>query len=268
MTEADMFEKTLLLQQVRFDTHGGLDYIAGDNPIKNWLRYRLRNDNFDCDSSTAAKEMYQSLWGVKNWKLPDLGEVTGETMCSFWTTYKQALILCEQEVLRKILKVEKVTWHRGIGVKQQVELFIHFDEFSNVNNDPDIKRFAELTHCLGNMIIVPKGVNSRRNSMSEKIPDNERTFDYWDLSLYHLLAPKAPQYLQDYQDEFRLMLKVLKVKKLGLQPWFDGGQPKLLAGHTVDHPLPTSSEDLKNLVRDMNERIAARTKILAGIASS
>jgi hypothetical protein len=46
--------------------------------------------------------------------------------------------------------------------------------FRKLNELLYIRKFAHLTHCLGNLTLVPKGFNSARYS---------KTKDYWDLSL-------------------------------------------------------------------------------------
>ena len=64
---------------------------------------------------------------------------------------------------------QKYTWNEF--------LLDNFTKFERVHQDPQLKRFAELTHSIGNITVVPLGFNSGR-SLSFK--------DYWDYSLEQL----------------------------------------------------------------------------------
>ena len=64
---------------------------------------------------------------------------------------------------------KKYTWNEF--------LLDNFTKFDRVHQDPQLKRFAELTHSIGNITVVPLGFNSGR-SLSFK--------DYWDYSLEQL----------------------------------------------------------------------------------
>lgn len=64
---------------------------------------------------------------------------------------------------------KKYTWNEF--------LLDNFTKFERVHQDPQLKRFAELTHSIGNITVVPIGFNSGR-SLSFK--------DYWDYSLEQL----------------------------------------------------------------------------------
>lgn len=64
---------------------------------------------------------------------------------------------------------KKYTWNEF--------LLDNFTKFERVHQDSQLKRFAELTHSIGNITVVPLGFNSGR-SLSFK--------DYWDYSLEQL----------------------------------------------------------------------------------
>lgn len=256
------FASTLLDQYVCYEKYGGLDYQSGDNPIRNWIRSKLRGVEPDVDNTERAVLAYRELWGVEDWKINDLGglKVSSDTMCSFWTTYKQALVLKEGEKLKKILGVDEISWNK-FGLQSLIKIFINFDEFSLVNENKDFQRFAELTHCLGNMIIVPEGFNGARNRC---------TRDYWDLSLFKVLNSGAGS-LDKYKSDFRKIIEKFEISGLGLDPWFNNPKKssshlteldvKLLEGHTVESVLP-GEKSIDLLVKDINCRIQARAKIL------
>lgn len=279
------FTSTLLEHYARYEEYGGLDYDPHDNPIRNWLRYRLRAGEVHADASLKAVEMYRELWGVEAWKIADLGsmDVTGETMCSFWTTYKQSLVLGAQEKLRELLGKPKVTWARGVGLGILQDLFIHFDDegFNEVHSNKELQRFAQLTHCLGNMIIVPQGFNGARNKLA--VQEKDYTYDYWDLSLEFLLHSEPPAHLEDYKSNFLRILRHYGLERLGLTLWFREGvdvealtsdDVELLPGHEYANrstrywQLPRASSlrnslsELEIMVREINRRIEYRANML------
>lgn len=75
------------------------------------------------------------------------------------------------------LKVyEGMTWIRF--------LIENFDVFSKVHNSEELKKFAVLTHTIGNIAIVPYGFNTGRKfndywDMALKLLKNDLSFDEW-----------------------------------------------------------------------------------------
>ena len=217
-----------------------LTYVPSDNPIKNWLRYRCRyyllSDQFDCDRCDAVKETYKELW-PQAFAEGQTNKYTGDTMCSFWTTYKQALFLTTGKKFCR-------------GDEQQ--LLKDFDEYA-VNDDPDLKEFAYLTHTIGNLIIVPSGFNTGRYPATK---------DYWDITLEKF-------YKEKQHIDFASMVEG-SVGDLHLEDWFDegtidGNVKMLFTNHSSAHLMPNTEDEIARCVRAMNDRIKKRGRKLTRI---
>lgn len=66
-------------------------------------------------------------------------------------------------------------------------LIENFEVFSKVHNSEELKKFAVLTHTIGNIAIVPKGFNTSR-----------KFNDYWDMGLKLLQKDLSPNEWEDY----------------------------------------------------------------------
>ena len=172
-----------------------LEIGTEDDPILLWYIYRKidnkndekndenekndeKNDEneknvrlFDCDSWNGSNdlmdEIYDRLWRNKMDKsLRD--KFGGDTMNSFATTF-----------------------HAFSGKKSDKD---SFDDYKEKKDSYDaLRKYAKLTGCLGNFVLVPKGFNDYRGLAGT-------IRDYWDLSLHELRCDRSGQGWLDLVD--------------------------------------------------------------------
>lgn len=167
----------------------GCSFSAFDNPIERWIAYSLqpqfalmRNGSLwnhyaiDCDGSKSAEivpaainALYQALWH-------DVPADSGDTMNSFWTTYKQALIVMGHADWQSSAKC-------GILAEMIDEEGRLRPEFCAENDcgqrvaEYYLQMLAYLTHTIGNFIPCAGPFNSGRYAL---------TCDYWDITLEYV----------------------------------------------------------------------------------
>ena len=110
-------------------------------------------------------------------------------MNSFYQTYRLLLLSSDKSFWKSDFNA--FCNNRGVGVKPKsikknaLKLLRYewllsekvFNHYENINNHPDVMRFATVTHTIGNMTLLPKGFNVGRAIA---------TRDYWDLTLMSL----------------------------------------------------------------------------------
>lgn len=170
------------LNKVHYDFKN--DYLRSETKIEQFLHYKNKPNRIDLDSIKEVVEIYceanEFLNGgnivtenCKVYRIEKNGYIyTGETMNSGLLTLKKALQLspnykenCKKfgisgSFSKNIDKFIANLHHFQIGVK--IEL---------------LNKFLELTHTIGNFILVPEGFNTGRNLL---------TSDYWSLALYNI----------------------------------------------------------------------------------
>lgn len=244
------FEQSLLTQDNLL-----LDYVWEDNPVKNWLRYRLRG-GYDCDASPLALAAYAKLWPNLEYRraIKDPADkVQGDTMCSFWTTYKQAIKLWGKETSEGARTLQKYGLTGNWGAGRTDLLLENFTDFKEINEEAAIREFAYRTHTIGNMIVVPNGMNVARARIGN---------DYWDITLEKFYANPDGTADPELITAFQYMLNN---NNMYLDDWLNGKEVKMLPGHTVETALPQTLEDLFKLVEEINRRIASRTHTIAEV---
>lgn len=121
-------------------------------------------------------------------------------------------------------------------------LLKNFGEFEKVHKNPNLMKFAELTHTIGNITIVPKGFNRSRAS-----------HDYWDFALESLRVFLASFNSWNNYVEIYCMQPFLKE---------DGELVSLWEGHLEgETPLLLQDKDMVNeFLVGVNKSIEVRGK--------
>ena len=238
-----------------------------ESPLSLWLDYCCCQ-TVDCDGckstpvvTKAANELYQALW-------PDAqkrGADSADTMNSFWTTYKRALILDGQSMSSRgdipaIHDNQESYRLSDDAVRSQIELFAH------------------LTHTCGNFIPVGGKFQQRGGHI---------TMDYWDVTMQYVKewyeGSKDVEFLVGCDEWLSSFGEGARgwntfVEKNFLQPYvFGRGDTKhkpydvrhLFRGHYFDpnknyycdHLLPWKKELLACLL-SMNAAIIARGNLM------
>lgn len=193
-----------------------LKSLSGDSALINFLKYKglPKFCDFDCDGtirknyvrqgfySWFPREIYRTLW---NWR--DQGKSRGrefkyvtirqfgrscydcdmqmgpDTMNSFWITFSAYLITNYGDTYRWNNFKNTVFFKEGENGRQRdradgIKELIEADE--NYIHSDKIKEFAEWTHTVGNIVLVPAGYNGYRGTQP-------CIKDYLDLSLDNLV---------------------------------------------------------------------------------
>lgn len=188
-----------------------------DSALINFLAYKGLPDfcGFDCDGTIShdhnkqgyyswfMREIYRTLWNWQDLYKADEKEFMNmlvkrfakscyedmemgpDTMNSFWITFCAYLISFCDDTYKwngnfKNTFLFKAGENgeqrkRAIRLKSDIENRVE----TRINNK-NIDRFAQLTHTIGNMVLVPAGYNGYRGT-------KHYLKDYFDLSLYNLL---------------------------------------------------------------------------------
>lgn len=190
--------------------------LSGDSALINILKYKglPKFCDFDCDGtirknylkqgyySWFPREIYRTLW---NWKdlcrFKDVEfkyatirqfacscydrdmKMGPDTMNSFWITFSAYLIANYNDTYKWNNFKNTVFFKEGENGKQRdradgIKELIEADE--NYIHSEKIKEFAEWTHTVGNIVLVPAGFNGYRGTQP-------CIKDYLDLSLDNLL---------------------------------------------------------------------------------
>jgi hypothetical protein len=262
-----------------FDLKRVLLLAYGDNPIKAFLtarRFRYA-ETADSEVDYRSKEAWRDLRGhVETLAVVDevfMAIFTDEdlthkdVMHSFWNTYKYALQLAYPSVfiglntypgphVRRAPFVGKMDVWFADNIKANAEahgleltyncatwfdfLLENFDKFPLVNENKELQRFAQLTHTIGNITLVPKGFNRRRSCQ-----------DYWDFALLKL---KAKMTKADW-------LQYVKNHEMQMYVTPEGDVIPFWENH-FNVLTPTNEEELFEFVRKVNHGIEKRGKAL------
>jgi hypothetical protein len=243
-----------------------------NDPVRKWLLYKSSPYLFDADSSNgtceATMRLYRQLW---NWDTENkLSKAPSDTMNSFWITYKAAMQICCSGMSLGWTVREVDEFHsdgRGRPTKEDTcylaenyyRLMDEDERFRELNELPYIRRFARLTHCIGNLTLVPRGFNRARSL---------RTKDYWDLSL-GLLKDKWGVWktggvipgAKDFEEyiHFYFMEMYIDAGKGDYLP-LTRSHARCYSG--ASQLLPANREELKECVGQMNDRIEKRGEIM------
>jgi hypothetical protein len=181
-------------------------------------------------------------------------EVRADTMNSFMTTYDQA----------------KIIYKNGEN---------HL--YANANENEELRKFARLTHTIGNFTLVPRNLPpfTTVNISFNQYRGRKTVYDYWDLSLRllkeNLVFPESNLedsfeqyvrlfYLKDYYLDDNHTIKPLftRHKKLLAEPLEMPLSLTTALGKTLkpDDFLPQSESELIEFLKTVNFRIEKRGK--------
>ncbi len=257
-----------------------------DDEMRKRLGYTRRaarlTYQIECDGSKSAKmvpaainALYAALW-------PEVPADSGDTMNSFWTTYKQALHVMGRAKWRARSKAGILAAMTDEAGHLRPEYAIT-GMFALDRIDQQLKMLAYLTHTIGNFIPCDGPFNSGRYKATD---------DYWDATLEYVrdwyLNRQGVKVESDVPDvgfnagvlaECRGWLDSFG---RGVQGWnafveenylsayvetdpagASGGQGayvvrSFFAGHGFGHLLPKDPPELQELLAHMNAAIVAR----------
>ncbi|MGM0965635.1 hypothetical protein [Bacillus pumilus] len=229
--------------------------IKTTSPIKLMLEYKIgKLKEADCDKKPF--HIYQVLWGTESDQkietkryLDRYNLIRGETMNSFWTTFKNSVINSSN----------KNTLYDDIGIDprmaliDQCHLLIYNDNFRDFelvkNNISAFEKFATLSHSIGNFTVLPHWMNTGRYCFSQ---------DYWDVTL------------QSFFDFFKPMGCWRNcVETYFLQPYVNNDEEWTVSEFWEGHFLnikkpkqltPQNQEELIEYLHKVNLRIEERGK--------
>mgnify|MGYP000689413057 CR=1 FL=1 len=176
--------------------------ISATDPILLWYIYKKIDENeknvrlFDCDSWNGSNdlmdEIYDRLWRNKmnKWGCSSSHDkFGGDTMNSFATTFHALFcdgdsFLAYKKEIKSIESEEREEKKKREEEKKREEKKKFYDA---------LRKYAKLTGCLGNFVLVPKGFNGYRGLAGT-------IRDYWDLSLHELRCDQSGQGWLDQVD--------------------------------------------------------------------
>lgn len=232
------------------------------------LAYKFSHDGFDCDGSGEGnerdlcgliREVYRILWGwndkegdgkVKRYAPCCIsGEILfgPETMNSFWTSFGAYMNNPQ------LIKTGKYEWKRNTVLfsenkkmsKNEREKKIFDEAPGDVEKSSDkdnLKEFAQMVGCLGNMTLTFKGNN-------QKIAN-----DYWDIKLDKQILRKNDRGIGIKNKFINLFFQwdyvYVKDGAYCFKPFYNG--------HSENNSFPSEVENLESYFDKVNKYILRR----------
>lgn len=187
-----------------------LEREAAHDPILLWYIYEKIDENkkkvklFDCDSWNGSNdlmdEIYDRLWRNKMDKsLRD--KFGGDTMNSFATTFNafsgeesyEKTFCAYKKDIKSIESEENKEGEENKENKENKEREEKKKKKEKKKFYDALRKYAKLTGCLGNFVLVPKGFSGYRGPAGT-------IRDYWDLSLHELRCDRSGQGWLDLVD--------------------------------------------------------------------
>jgi len=239
--------------------------------------------NFDCDRCDYTKSIYSKLWGFDDTLSGSYQNISVgrkqikmgmETMNSFWTTFAWALNKwCIKDIKKEIGIVEVCSDSQEILLKNYDKLIVIMEKNLSKEIVDKFIMFAQLTHTIGNMILVPKKVSpytdGEQNSTQKKVDLSfnmaraSKWNDYFDLSLLWLYNNREEDWTKEtficYAEKFFLMDYVTEKGKVIPLIKSHG---KILRGDFEEESRPKSKKELAELLDNINNRIVFRGKLM------
>lgn len=237
-----------------------LNQVFGENSVFNQLP---QNQQFDPDK--VAFPIYHLL----GWQNLPQDNVRGDSMNSFKTTFTQAILKSNNR--DKIYN--KIHINKNEFLDQQYAQLITDDNYSQFTViselQSELTKFAELTHSIGNFIVLPYEFNCFRGK-------NQGICDYWDITLrrikeyYDLKEQQSPNLAdfitKNHLENFDTTIKTWHdfIEKYALQPFVNKNDEivELWDGHLDSSITPKKIEEFKQFYTRTNQAIIERGKIL------
>lgn len=234
------------------DTEESLEAASS---IRLMLEYKMGQlKETDCDK--RPYHVYQLLWGKKGDQkleskryLDRYNLLRGETMNSFWTTFKNSVINSSN---RKTL-YDAIGIHPTEPLIDQCHLLISNDRFKEFNlikrNIAAFEKFATSSHYIGNFTVLPHWMNTGRYGFSQ---------DYWDVTLQSFFDFLKPmECWKNFVEIYYLQPYVNNDNEWTVSEFWEGhflsiGKPKQLT--------PRNQEELSEFLHKVNLRIEERGK--------
>ena len=201
------------------------------------------------DSDKEAFYLYKCL----GWQESQESIIRGETINSYLTTFNKAMELSyNYDFLYKELKLDEII---TIGKKDFPQYYINlyknknYEKFDIIAKNADnFEKFAELTHTIGNFIVLPHWMNTGRYNFSR---------DYWDLTLLSLY-----EWFNAFLTEDEPWNKF--IKNYYLQPYVNSNyQPEIFwENHSFRNKELEGTEEFSIFLKKVNERIEERGKFI------
>ena len=181
-------------------------------------------------------------------------KLLGETMNSFLTTFKCALALeqssdCDTQSDKLVIKSGKKLpfsdlYDKDKNIEEQP--YMAFDVVKS--NQDAFRKFAKLTHTIGNFTVLPHWMNTGRSNLSQ---------DYWDIFLLslqewlHLISPTSEAWINFIELYY---LQPYVNKDYQIEP--------LWKNDSYTTPILKEKEDFPIFLKSVNERIEERGKYM------
>lgn len=252
-----------------------LPNTPSEEHVKKWLEYKKEGSGIkDPDGTPETFEFYENLWKTiirtnkaeynRGTAHTNAGEVcvSGDWMCSVWSTLRWGLKLFHPEELKETGLTRRGGYPAKKSSLESGKLLENFEKFP-ILKDPSVCAFVYNAYTRANLIIVPAGMNGDRGR-SRKIED------YWDKTMEFVLPPVIPGApLSEYSESFEKLLNHFGVDGLFLQDWITEDP------ETTKHkPIPLSrtkdptkhegwgKDEWRALVVEMTRRIENRRKAM------
>lgn len=202
----------------------------------------------DCDKEAIG------LYQVLGWQNSAKDIIRGETMNSFLTTFKCALALeqssdCDTQSDKLVIKSGKKLpfsdlYDKDKNIEEQP--YMAFDVVES--NQDAFRKFAKLTHTIGNFTVLPHWMNTGRSNLSQ---------DYWDIFLLslqewlHLISPTSEAWINFIELYY---LQPYVNKDYQIEPFWKN--------HSYTNPILKKKEDFPIFLNAVNERIEERGKYM------
>lgn len=215
---------------------------------------KRRGRDADCDKEPFY--IYQLLWNTdyepkseSQLNLDRYNLIRGETMNSFWTTFKNSVISSKN----------KNTLYNEIGInsrkslKYQSHLLISnakFKEFKQIkDNIAAFEKFATATHCIGNFTVLPHWMNTGRRPFSD---------DYWDMTLQSFFDFFKPiGYWKQFVERYFLQPYVNNDEEWTVSEFWEGHFEGIGSRNRLK---PQNEHELSEYLHKVNLRIEERGK--------